>query len=97
MDRMIAAVLVVAFSGSLAWAQSEAPAPGQSDMPALSEQYFLDRAYALDYRHAQLTAAWAPRPDLDLRLLFHVPDANARRLFGDAADRRVEAALQVSF
>jgi len=44
MDRMIAAMLVVAFSGSFAWAQSEAPAPGQSDMPALSEQYFLDRA-----------------------------------------------------
>jgi Flp pilus assembly protein TadD len=44
MDRMIAAMLVVVFSGSLAWAQSEAPASGQSDGPTLSEQYFLDRA-----------------------------------------------------
>jgi Flp pilus assembly protein TadD len=42
MVRLVATVLVVAFSGSLAWAQSEAPAP--SDAPVLSEQYFLDRA-----------------------------------------------------
>ena len=35
MDRILAAVLVFALSGSLAWAQSE---------PPLSEQYFLDRA-----------------------------------------------------
>ena len=44
MVRMIATILVVAFSGSLAWAQPEAPVPGQSDGPVLSEQYFLDRA-----------------------------------------------------
>ena len=36
MDRMIAAVLVIGLSSSLAWAQS--------DTPVLSEQYFLDRA-----------------------------------------------------
>jgi Flp pilus assembly protein TadD len=36
MDRILAAVLVFGLSGSLAWAQSEPP--------ALSEQYFLDRA-----------------------------------------------------
>ena len=42
MDRILAAVLVVACSGSLAWAQAPAPAP--SDTPVLSEQYFLDRA-----------------------------------------------------
>ena len=36
MDRTIAAVLVVALSSSLAWAQS--------DTPELSERYFLDRA-----------------------------------------------------
>ena len=36
MDRILAAVLVVGLSGSLAWAQSEPS--------ALSEQYFLDRA-----------------------------------------------------
>jgi Flp pilus assembly protein TadD len=45
MNRMcVAAVLVVVFSGSLAWAQSEAQAPASSDTPVLSEQYFLDRA-----------------------------------------------------
>ena len=36
MDRILAAVLVFGLSGSLAWAQSEPP--------ALSEQYFRDRA-----------------------------------------------------
>ena len=36
MDRILAAVLVVGLSSSLAWAQSETP--------PLSEQYFLDRA-----------------------------------------------------
>jgi tetratricopeptide (TPR) repeat protein len=36
MDRILAAVLVFGLSGSFAWAQSEPP--------ALSEQYFLDRA-----------------------------------------------------
>ncbi len=44
MDRMIGAVLVVAFSSSLAWAQPETPAPVPSDTAVLSEQYFLDRA-----------------------------------------------------
>lgn len=42
MVRMIAALLVVAVSGSFAWAQSEAPA--QFDAPTLSEKHFLDRA-----------------------------------------------------
>ena len=60
-------------------------------------QYFLDDAYGRDYRHAQLTAAWTPRPDIELRVLLHAPDADARRLFGDAADPRIEAALQASF
>jgi Flp pilus assembly protein TadD len=39
MDRVFAAVLVVALSGSLAWAQPDTP-----EAPVLSEQYFLDRA-----------------------------------------------------
>ena len=36
MDRIVAAVLIFGLSSSLAWAQA--------DPPALSEQYFLDRA-----------------------------------------------------
>jgi len=41
MNRMCVAAVLVVFSGSLAWAQSETPAPSA---PVLSEQYFLDRA-----------------------------------------------------
>ena len=43
MNRVIAAAVLVVFSGVLpVWAQSEAPT--DSSQPALSEQYFLDRA-----------------------------------------------------
>jgi hypothetical protein len=44
MNRMCVAAVLVVFSGSLAWAQSETPAPAPSGTPVLSEQYFLDRA-----------------------------------------------------
>ncbi|KGQ18755.1 hypothetical protein LF41_288 [Lysobacter dokdonensis DS-58] len=57
-------------------------------------QYFVSPH---DYRHAQFTAAWTPRADIELRLTLHAPDANARRLFGDPADPRLEAAIQAAF
>jgi len=44
MDRVVAAVLFLALSSSLAWAQPEGTSGAQPEGPALSEQYFLDRA-----------------------------------------------------
>jgi Flp pilus assembly protein TadD len=42
MNRVIAAAVVLSFSGSLAWGQADAPA--QPNSPGLSEQYFLNQA-----------------------------------------------------
>lgn len=59
--------------------------------------YWLDRAYARDYAHAQATLAWLPHPKVELRLGAHLTDYNARVLFGDLAGPRLEASLQASF
>jgi uncharacterized protein (TIGR02001 family) len=59
--------------------------------------YWLDRAYARDYSHAQATLAWLPRPKIELRLTGHLTDHNARETFGDLAGSRIEASLQASF
>lgn len=73
------------------------PLPRDVRIEIAAAQYFLDSAYGRDYRHAQLTAAWTPRPNLELRLLLHAPDADARRLSGEAADPRIEGAVQWAF
>lgn len=59
--------------------------------------YWLDRAYARDYAHAQATLALLPHPQVELRLGAHLTDHNARVLFGDLAGPRLEASLQASF
>jgi uncharacterized protein (TIGR02001 family) len=59
--------------------------------------YWLDHDYARSYAHAQATVAWQLHPKLELRLSGHLTDHNARVMFGDLADPRLEASLQASF
>lgn len=59
--------------------------------------YWLDHAYARSYAHAQAAVVWQARPKLELRLSGHLTDQNARRVFGELADPRLEASLQASF
>lgn len=59
--------------------------------------YRLHDAYARDYGHAQATLAWLPTSRVELRLSGHLPDHNARVLFGDLAAQRLEASLQATF
>lgn len=60
-------------------------------------RYDLHRAYGHSYLHGQVTAVWQLHPRMELRLTAHTTDSNARRLFGDVASPRLEAALQASF
>lgn len=59
--------------------------------------YWLDRAYGRSYLHAQAMVATQVHPRVELRLLAHFTDRNARTVFGEPADPRLEASLQASF
>lgn len=60
--------------------------------------YDLDRVYDDSYLHGQLSAVWAIKVPLEIRLTAHATDSSAKDIFGeDAAGNRVEAALQASF
>jgi uncharacterized protein (TIGR02001 family) len=62
--------------------------------------YLLDgySAAADSYLHGQLSAVWAVKAPLELRVTAHATDANAEDIFGDdLAGNRIEAALQASF
>ena len=59
--------------------------------------YWLDRAYGRDYAHGQVTLAWLPHANTELRLSGHFTDHDAKRLFGELAGPRLEAAVQASF
>lgn len=59
--------------------------------------YWLEPAYGRNYAHLQTTLAWLPRPDIEVRLSGHLADHQARVLFGDPAEPRLEASLQTSF
>lgn len=59
--------------------------------------YWLEHAYRRSYAHGQAGIAWQPHTKVELRLLGHLTDRNARDLFGDLADSRIEAAIQASF
>jgi uncharacterized protein (TIGR02001 family) len=62
--------------------------------------YTLDgySAAADSYLHGQLSAVWAVKAPVELRLTAHATDSNAEDIFGDElAGNRIEAALQASF
>lgn len=55
-------------------------------------------AAADSYLHGQLSAVWAVKAPLELRVTAHATDSNAEDIFGDdLAGNRIEAALQASF
>ncbi|MEG3789283.1 TorF family putative porin [Lysobacter sp. CCNWLW3] len=67
-------------------------------LEAAAGYYYLDEVYDESYAHAQLSAAWAIKAPLELRLSAHATDSGARKIFGDDfAGDRIEAALQASF
>ncbi|UNK50253.1 TorF family putative porin [Lysobacter sp. S4-A87] len=62
--------------------------------------YTLDgySAAADSYLHGQLSAVWAVKAPLELRVTAHATDSNAEDIFGETfAGNRIEAALQASF
>ena len=62
--------------------------------------YYLDgySVAADSYTHGQLSAVWAVKAPLELRVTAHATDSNAEGIFGeDFAGDRIEAALQASF
>lgn len=71
-------------------------------LEAAAGYYRLDRAAGSAqedrYAHGQLSAIWAVKAPLELRLSAHATDRGGERLFGDDyAGDRFEAALQASF
>ncbi|MBF6024330.1 TorF family putative porin [Lysobacter niastensis] len=60
--------------------------------------YWLDEIYDDSYLHGQVSAVWAVKAPLELRLTAHATDSNAEDIFGDDfAGDRIEAAVQASF
>ncbi len=60
--------------------------------------YWLDEIYDESYLHGQVSAVWAVKAPLELRLTAHATDSNAEDIFGDDfAGDRIEAAVQASF
>ncbi|WP_342316741.1 TorF family putative porin [Lysobacter sp. FW306-1B-D06B] len=65
---------------------------------AAAGYYFLDDVYDERYAHGQLSAIWAVKAPLELRVTAHGTDSGAKRIFGDDfAGSRIEAAIQASF
>ncbi len=65
---------------------------------AAAGYYFLDDVYEESYAHGQLSAIWAIKAPLELRVTAHGTDSAAKRIFGDDyAGSRIEAAVQASF
>lgn len=65
---------------------------------AAAGYYALDDVYDESYAHAQLSAVWAVKAPLELRVTAHATDSNAEDIFGDDfAGDRIEAAVQASF
>ncbi len=60
--------------------------------------YWLDEIYDDSYLHGQVSAVWAVKAPLELRLTAHATESNAEDIFGDDfAGDRIEAAVQASF
>ncbi|WP_235570008.1 TorF family putative porin [Lysobacter sp. Root916] len=67
-------------------------------LEAAAGYYYLDDVYNESYAHGQLSAVWAIKAPLELRLTAHATDSGAKKIFGDDyAGDRIEAALQASF
>jgi uncharacterized protein (TIGR02001 family) len=65
---------------------------------AAAGYYWLDDVYDDSYAHGQLSAIWAVKAPLELRLTAHATDSGAERIFGEnLAGDRIEAAVQASF
>jgi uncharacterized protein (TIGR02001 family) len=65
---------------------------------AAAGYYYLDDVYDESYLHGQLSAVWAVKAPLELRVTAHATDSNAEDIFGkDFAGDRIEAAVQASF
>ncbi|HEY0504789.1 MAG TPA: TorF family putative porin [Lysobacter sp.] len=65
---------------------------------AAAGYYALDDVYDESYAHAQVSAVWAVKAPLELRVTAHATDSNAEDIFGDDfAGDRIEAAVQASF
>lgn len=84
-------------SGVYAQAGMRVPLTEAVRLELASGYYRLERANARDYAHAQAALAWQPNPVIELRLSAHLTDHDARALFGDLADPRLEASLQASY
>lgn len=67
-------------------------------LEAAAGYYALDAVYDDSYLHGQLSAVWAIKGPLELRVTAHATDSSAEKIFGEEfAGDRVEAALQASF
>lgn len=65
---------------------------------AAAGYYHLDDVYGDSYAHGQLSAVWAVKAPVELRVTAHATDSSAERIFGgDLAGDRIEAAVQASF
>lgn len=65
---------------------------------AAAGYYYLDDVYDDSYAHGLISAVWAVKAPLELRLTAHATDSSAERIFGDDfAGDRIEAAVQASF
>ncbi|MFC3549791.1 TorF family putative porin [Lysobacter cavernae] len=74
------------------------PINDQFRIEAAAGYYYLDDVYDDSYLHGQLSAIWAVKAPLELRLTAHATDSSAEDIFGDEfAGNRIEAALQASF
>lgn len=74
------------------------PVNDQVRLEAAAGYYTLDDVYDDSYLHGQLSAVWAVKAPLELRLTAHATDSSAEEIFGDQfAGNRIEAALQASF
>ena len=65
---------------------------------AAAGYYRLDEVYDRSYAHGLVSAIWAVKAPVELRLTAHATDSSAGTIFGDdAAGDRIEAAVQASF
>ncbi len=84
-------------SGTYAQLGARFPINDQWRIEGAVGRYFLDKDYADDYLHGQLSAVWKVHGPWELRLTAHDTDSAGERLFGSNAGSRVEFAIQTAF